>query len=115
MEIIGPLDSVYYTALSQCPTGGQPPQYNITLTGSGALLTNGETLNVHVGVGELNQSPEACIGCGVTFSGSLVITGYTFPPPPVPEFPLGLVALLGVALPVMFVLRARSSGKLRDQ
>jgi hypothetical protein len=41
----------------------------------------------------------------VPFSGSVEFLGYI--PSAVPEFPLGLVALLAVALPVVMAMRAR--------
>lgn len=109
--VVGPIGSVPGSPIQDCSMDS-PEHILVTITpGPGTQLSNGETLTSDVGFGELPQS--TCIMCGENFSGTVTISGYTVSP--VPEFPLGLIALLVVALPMIIVLRAKYSGKLLGQ
>jgi hypothetical protein len=109
--VTGPIGIVSATPIQDCSVGGTQ---NIVVTitpGPGKQLSNGESLISTVGFGELPQS--TCFTCADNFSGTVTISGFI--PSVIPEFPFGLIILLGVALPVMFVLRARYTGNLRSQ
>jgi hypothetical protein len=109
MSVSGSFLSSFNTNLPQC--GSATSSFVITPpVPSGFQLAFDQDVAVQVNFGELNQPPQECISCGVGFGGTLVITGFI--PTPAPEFPLGLVALFAVAVPLVLILRTRHSAKV---
>jgi len=104
ISVVGPIGS-FDVPLPNCSVSTSFTQ-SITPP-SGTMLSTGQTLQSSVDIGELAGS---CSECATSFSGSVTISGYTSTP--IPEFPLGMAALVALALPVMMMLKTRYSAEL---
>ena len=100
VSVSGPLGISVGSDLQDCSVG--PTIFSGTITPApGTQLSNGETLTSTVSYGELPQS--TCFTCLKAFGGSVTISGYIIT---VPEFPLGLIALLAIVVPAIFLIRS---------